>query len=97
MHLNGTSEEGLTEPIREAGIAIQAAITKLSSAAPHARDYYPQGNGAHELARSQHEARIALLDKARKQLLDILEAIENPELIEERDSQFEQPSAPAQS
>ena len=71
IHLNGTSKESLFEDNRDAMFAIQEAIAALIKAAPHGRDYYPQGPGAYAKARDEHMARLAALGKIADDLHNI--------------------------
>jgi hypothetical protein len=89
VHLNGTAKEALMDSLTEARSALRGAIEKLEAAAPHQRDYYPQGAGAYEFARGQHQGRVAKLSGVSEQLASMLEALEDPRLIEERESPFE--------
>lgn len=71
IHLNGTSKYDLFEGNRDALFAIQEAIAALIKAAPHGRDYYPQGSGAYAKARDEHLARLAALGKIADDLHNI--------------------------
>ena len=59
IHINGTGEAGLLEPITCAAHATTLALRAVAECAPNARDYYPLAAGSFELARSEHEARVA--------------------------------------
>lgn len=52
IHLNGTAGADLLAGYREAHEALTRAITAVSAAAPHGRDYYPQGDDAIRVAAS---------------------------------------------
>lgn len=71
LHLNGTSREGLMDPIRDACGAVQEAIGALEDAAPNARDYYPLGPDAFETARREHGDRVRRLREVRDELIVI--------------------------
>jgi hypothetical protein len=77
IHPNGTSRDELLAQVCEAFLAISEARRKLAQAAPNDRDYYPQGNGAHSHALTEHEARIADLNRIAKELEQMGEAIHN--------------------
>jgi hypothetical protein len=57
VHLNGTSRAELSRQVEEAHRALSEALGKLCEAAPNARDYYVQGEGAFGRAVAQHELR----------------------------------------
>lgn len=59
VHLNGTSGPALLEQLREAHRAGEKFLDVLAQAAPHGRDYYPQGADAYPRARKEHEARLS--------------------------------------
>jgi len=46
IHINGTSAKELLEQLRNASVAVREARGALQQAAPHGRDYYPQGHDA---------------------------------------------------
>ena len=77
VHLNGTGREGLVEPLRAALSALRAASRAVESAAPNARDYYPQGAGAYEAAAREHASRLAKIESVTRELSAIWEGIEN--------------------
>lgn len=59
VHLNGTSGKALEKQLRDAHRAGDEFLEKLAQAAPHGRDYYPQGPEAYAKAAREHEARMA--------------------------------------
>ena len=61
VHLNGTGRDALSRQYRDAAEAIQAAIIAHADAAPHGRDYYPQGGDAYRQASREHGERDARL------------------------------------
>lgn len=69
IHHNGTSAADLLEQNIEAARRLRLALMALASAAPHARDYYLQGDFAFAKAVAEHEAR-------RKRLEDVLSDLE---------------------
>lgn len=71
VHINGTSREELQRQNREAWAAINAAITALNNAAPHARDYYVEGEEAFRKAAAEHLTRKAKLLEVQKELTQI--------------------------
>jgi hypothetical protein len=75
IHLNGTSRQALFEAYSEASSAVRRAISATVAAAPHARDYYPQGEGAFAQAQAEHVVRMGKLAAVRDELYAILEAI----------------------
>ena len=58
VHLNGTSEEGLTAPMETAYAALSNAYDKMKQCAPNGRDYYPLAEGMLQLATGEHFARL---------------------------------------
>lgn len=58
IHSNGSGGQRLCDQLRNALVAIEAAVAKLGEAAPHARDYYPLGDAAFLRASWQHRARM---------------------------------------
>jgi len=56
--LNGTSQEHLLDQVTAAATALRAALEKMQDAAPNARDYYPQGDGAYQQAEAEHRSRV---------------------------------------
>jgi len=61
LHLNGTSRERLADDYGTARTALRNALAAIEDAAPNARDYYPQGNGAFTQAQAEHASRVARL------------------------------------
>jgi hypothetical protein len=61
IHLNGTSRDSLFDSYCNAASALRNALAALEDAAPNARDYYPQGEGAFIAAAREHEDRTASL------------------------------------
>lgn len=77
IHLNGSGKKNLTEQLENAVIALNNALDALQQAAPHGRDYYPQGDDAYNLAARQHRSRIESLHLVQNELKDIWERIVN--------------------
>lgn len=75
VHLNGTSVDDLYSQAHEAHKALRVALEKLYAMAPNARDYYVQGEGAFEVARKEHQARIDALIFVQKELVTIAAAL----------------------
>lgn len=84
IHLNGSSSERLLEGYCDASLAITRALDKLTESAPNARDYYPQGDEAFALARSEHSDRIKRLTSVQAELRDLAEHV-----ADERDNRKE--------
>lgn len=77
IHNNGTSKRALIEANCEASSALRLALEALAAACPNARDYYPQGPGAFNLAMREHEARIGKLRDVYKELEALTIAIDD--------------------
>jgi hypothetical protein len=58
IHLNGTSVEDLFAQVSVVLEALRLARNAMRRAAPHGRDYYPQGPGALPVAHDEHNARL---------------------------------------
>jgi len=71
IHLNGTSADTLLDEYWAALDALQKAIEVLQDAAPNARDYYPQGDGAFHEAAREHKARLAALHGVLAEVRDL--------------------------
>ena len=76
-HLNGTSPDVLFEQLKVAVSSLRTAQRALEEAAPNARDYYPQGPDAFTLARAAHDDRAQRLKAIQRELVDILEGIDD--------------------
>ncbi len=72
IHLNGTSKLTIMTEIGAAMDAVECAITALKKAAPHGRDYYPQGPGTYVKATEEHLARMDKLVAVSYELGQIL-------------------------
>lgn len=68
IHRNGTSANELYEQLDAAYSAVLRAEKALENATPNARDYYPQGDLAYKIARTEHEQRIIAVFEVRKGL-----------------------------
>ena len=77
IHLNGTSAPALVNPIVEALRALQRAQSLHARCAPNARDYYPQGPGAYERARSAFQARVERFRQTAAELEELYAAIDD--------------------
>jgi hypothetical protein len=75
IHLNGTSREELIRQLRVAGEALLEARRALENAAPHGRDYYPQGKGAIQQAQTEHYERLRRIDDVYEELMVIWRGI----------------------
>lgn len=69
VHRNGTSATALLEQWQNVLDAVDAAVTALRDATPHARDYYPlENNNAYTDARDEHRYRLGALCKVRDEV-----------------------------
>lgn len=75
IHPNGTSRDYLLESYKHAADAVRDAIIALDEAAPHGRDYYPQGQGAIDHAIEEHRERLMKLADVISELEQIAQAI----------------------
>ncbi len=75
VHPNGTSRERLLESLCAATDALVRAMEAVAETAPNARDYYPQGPGAHAEAAREHLDRMQRLESVRRELAAIAEAV----------------------
>jgi pantothenate synthetase len=73
IHLNGTSREELIEQHVAAVAALNRALEAMARAAPHGRDYYPQGAGAIQQAIQEHNDRVARVSLVFAELTEIAE------------------------
>lgn len=73
VHLNGTSKKELIEQYDKAIYDLNQAIQSLMAAAPHRRDYYPQGDFAFSEASQQFRAQVTSLCGVRDELVKIYE------------------------
>ena len=76
VHLNGTSEDALQEQVKDVIRALSETMEAMSRATPNARDYYPQGSSAFELARNQRIAMWAQVEKMRGEFVAMSIAID---------------------
>ena len=76
IHINGSPALRLIEDHATARDAIRAAIKALSDAGPNARDYYPQGPRAFEVAASEHTHRLERLLSVERELATIIDEIQ---------------------
>ena len=81
VHMNGTSKNGLTEPIETALDAIRTAYDALKQCGPNGRDYYnhPQAPQAMEKAQKEHRGRLLALHNLQTELEELWSAIEDGE------------------
>jgi hypothetical protein len=80
VHLNGTGETGLVEPLRAAYAAIRDALGALNEAAPHGRDYYLT-TGAYERARDEHLDRVRRLESVGDELIALAREIQKQRAV----------------
>jgi hypothetical protein len=73
VHQNGSGRPALNEQYRTAYRALRAAIDGLQQAAPHVRDYVPDGDIAndpsYDAAVEEHEDRMRRLTSVRDELV----------------------------
>jgi len=84
IHLNGTSGETLTEGYLDAMDAISNAMRKLGAIAPHARDYYVQGDDAFHKVWTENAARVTMLQHVRTEIGELLAHVQ--EQLAEREA-----------
>lgn len=75
IHMNGTNKQTLLDDYQTAREALSNAKEKLMVAAPNGRDYYPQGDGAYEVARLEHGQRLARIEQVITELDIVVEGI----------------------
>lgn len=75
VHLNGTSREELIRQLQQAVTALMEAHYALENAAPHGRDYYPQGEGAIQQAIAEHRERLMKLGDIQEGILAMLDGV----------------------
>ena len=76
IHLNGTSKQGLGEPLLAAYDKLSEAYVALKETAPNGRDYYPQGPQAMQTATDEHMSRLRRVDEVRAEIEQLLIAID---------------------
>lgn len=75
VHINGTSRAELERQIETAHGWLVTTIEALEQAAPNGRDYYPQGDGALQVALREHGARLQKLVDVRDELQAIWQGL----------------------
>jgi hypothetical protein len=75
VHLNGTSSDGLVEPLIDAYEKLGDALDSLMQTSPNARDYYVQPEGAIERATTEHVARMRQVSAVRDDIETLISAI----------------------
>ena len=75
IHLNGTCAESLFAQYREAKYRLADALEALQFIDIHARDYYPQGEGAYKQASEEHCKRCQALESVLSDLSEITEHV----------------------
>lgn len=80
IHMNGTSKDELIENHLAALSALRTAQDRMAVAAPNGRDYYPQDKpgerSALYRAQEEHEARCLKIREVQKEILALIEAID---------------------
>jgi hypothetical protein len=75
IHLNDTSREELIRQLQRAVEALTDAHFALENAAPHGRDYYPQGEDAIQQAMADHRERLMKLGDIQDEIMAILDGV----------------------
>lgn len=75
INLNGSSPDVLVEGLREAVVALSAAIDAVAKTAPHGRDYQTLDDTALPAAQHEHAERMASLHGVKAELEQIAIAI----------------------
>jgi len=75
VHLNGSSPATLVDGLQVAINAVAVAIETVQDAAPNARDYYPQGDGAFIFASREHQVNADALHEIHARLSATLRGI----------------------
>ena len=75
VHLNGSSPATLVDGLQVAINAVAVAIETVQDAAPNARDYYPQGDAAFNVANECHKRRLAMLRDVQAELTATLRGV----------------------
>jgi hypothetical protein len=75
VHSNGTSKGELLKQLEDAGRACRQAVRALSEAAPHGRDYYPQGPDAFRQARADHDKRVEAVSKVYEEVMAVYDGV----------------------
>jgi hypothetical protein len=76
VHLNGTSRKELVKLQLDAITKLCEAIEAMGLAAPHGRDFYPQGPEAMRYAVAEHAQRVARVQAVADELYEIAEAVQ---------------------
>jgi hypothetical protein len=76
VHRNGTSKHNLLAELAAAHAALTAAIDTLRQVTVHGRDYYVQGEHAYHQARTEMDARLAVLAQIQRDIRDMHLAIQ---------------------
>jgi hypothetical protein len=74
IHLNGTSKDALTKQYNDAVKVLRGALQAVEDAAPNARDYYPQGDGAALQAIREHGERLKKLRSVLEEMTELRDA-----------------------
>lgn len=75
IHMNGTSKESLIDGYAAAANALRSALEALAACRPNGRDFYPQGEGAINVAQQEHDAREETVRGALFEVELLLEAL----------------------
>jgi len=77
IHLNGTSGEDLFEQNLAVVNVLFDALEKMQMACPNARDYYPQGDAAFNVAMEEWQSRMDAVKTVREEFVKIMNAIDD--------------------
>lgn len=86
VHLNGTSEIGLNQPLHTAWSHLREAHDVLRQNPPHMRDYYVQENSSagFALAQEQHINRLSQIEALQEELEILQTAIRDQVVFRSR-------------
>lgn len=75
VNINGTSRLSLLGDYLDAMASIRATLTSLAKITPHGRDYQTVPHEAYTVAREQHFARVAAIEKVYDEITSIAMAV----------------------
>jgi glucokinase len=70
VHTNGSGQKNLVRDYQDAASSVSEALSKVCTAYPHMRDYYPLDNSEalFKIAQEQHTARLVKLGEVINEL-----------------------------